>query len=59
MVMSIVVVLPHCPAFGVNVYVVVPGVDVLIVAGFHVPVTPLLDVAGSVGAVVFWHSGPI
>jgi hypothetical protein len=29
------------------------------VAGLHVPVTPLVDVVGSVGAVLFWHSGPI
>ena len=29
------------------------------VAGFHVPVTPLLDVNGNVGAVLFWQSGPI
>ena len=41
-----------------NVYVVVPMVDVLIVAGFHVPVMPLLDVVGKGGAVAFWHSGP-
>ena len=33
--------------------------DVLIVAGFHVPETPLLDVVGNIGAVVFWQSGPI
>ena len=31
----------------------------LIVAGLHVPGIPLLDVAGSVGALEFWHSGPI
>ena len=30
----------------------------MIVAGLHVPVTALLDVAGSAGAVAFWHSGP-
>ena len=53
---SIVVIAPHCPAFGVNVYVVVPVVEVLITAGFHVPVIPLLDVVGNVGAVSFWHS---
>ena len=29
------------------------------VAGLHVPVTPLFDVSGSAGAVLFWHSGPI
>ena len=26
------------------------------VAGFHLPVIPLIDTAGSCGAVVFWHS---
>ena len=44
---------------GVNVYVVVPVVAVLIVAGFHVPANPLSDVEGSDGAELFWHSGPI
>jgi hypothetical protein len=43
----------------VNVYVVVPTVDVFITAGFHVPVIPLLDVVGNAGAVAFWHNGPI
>ena len=38
---------------GVKVYVVVPVADVFIVAGFHVPVILLFDVAGSVGAVAF------
>ena len=42
-----------------NVYVVVPTADVLIVAGDHVPVIPFVDVPGNVGAVLFWHSGPI
>ena len=27
--------------------------------GFHVPVTPLLDVRGSAGAELFKHKGPI
>jgi hypothetical protein len=31
----------------------------LIVDGFHVPVMPLLDVAGRIGAVLFWQIGPI
>ena len=44
---------------GVNVYVVVPVVAVLIVAGFHVPANPLLEVEGNDGAALFWHSGPI
>lgn len=34
----------HKPAVGVNVYVVVA---VLLIAGLHVPVTPLLDVVGN------------
>jgi hypothetical protein len=50
---SIVVTLPHWPAAGVNVYVAVPATEVLIIAGFHVPVIPLLDVVGSAGAVEF------
>ena len=29
------------------------------VAGLHVPGIPLVDVAGSTGAVEFWHSGPM
>lgn len=41
---------PHCPAAGVNVYV--PLAVLLTVAGLHVPVIPLFDVAGSTGAVV-------
>ena len=52
-------VMAHWPAAGVNVYVVVPAVAVLIVAGLHVPGIPLFDVAGRAGAVLFWHSGPI
>ena len=44
---------------GVNVYVVVPVVAVLIVAGFHVPLIPLVDVDGNTGAAEFWHKGPI
>jgi hypothetical protein len=37
----------------VNVYVVVPTVAVLIVAGLHVPVILLVDVVGRSGAVEF------
>jgi hypothetical protein len=55
--MSIVTVAAH-DTDGVNVYTVVPVVAVFIVAGVQVPVTPLLLVAGSAGAVAFWHSGP-
>lgn len=45
----------HCPAFGTKVLVLVPGVAVLIVAGFHVPVIPLVE-AGKAGATAFWHN---
>jgi hypothetical protein len=37
----------HCPVEGVNVYVVEPISDVLIVAGLHVPLIPSLDFKGS------------
>lgn len=40
----------HCPAAGVNVYD--PLAVLLTVAGFHVPVIPLLDVVANIGAVV-------
>jgi hypothetical protein len=51
----------HWPTIeiGVNVYVFVPGESVLIIAGFQVPVIPLFEVVGNIGAVVFWHKGPI
>jgi hypothetical protein len=49
----------HCPGLGVNAYVVVPTIDVLIVAGFHVPTIPFVDVEANVGATAFWHSEPI
>src|SRR5882757_5005245 len=39
-----VVVVAHCPAVGVNVYVVVA---VLFNAGAHVPVIPLVEVVGN------------
>ena len=42
-----------------NVYVVLPTVAVLIVAGLQVPLIPLVDDAGNAGAVLFWQSGPI
>ena len=41
------------PADGVNMYVAVPGADVLMLAGLHVPVIPSFDVAGSAGGVEF------
>lgn len=59
MVMFNVVGVAHWPVVGVNVYIVVPGVDVFMVDGFQVPVMPLLDVVGNAGAVVFWHNGPM
>ena len=49
----------HCPAPGVKVYVALPAVDVPMVVGFQVPVIPLVEVAGNVGGVEFWQSGPI
>ena len=36
-----------------------PLAVVLITAGLQTPVILLLDVDGSAGAVLFWHSGPI
>ena len=53
MVMFIVAVVAQPDDDGVKVYVAVPVADVFIVAGFHVPVILLFDVAGSVGGVVF------
>ena len=47
------------PADGVNVYVTVPAMAVLIVAGLQVPVIPSFEVRGSIGAVEFWQSGPM
>jgi hypothetical protein len=57
----IVVVTAHWPPPGVKVYVVVPRVAVLIVAGLHVPVIAgiFVELDGSAGAIEFWHSGPI
>ena len=42
-------VVAHKPAVGVNVYV--PLAVLLTVAGLHVPVMPLVDVSGNIGAV--------
>ena len=42
-----------------NAYVAVPTATVLIVAGDHVPVIPLVDVVDNAGAVLFRQSGPI
>jgi hypothetical protein len=51
-VMSIVAFDAQSPVVGVNVYVVVPAVDVPIGAD-HVPEIPLLEVKGNEGAVAF------
>ena len=48
----------HCPAVGVNVYVIVPNAAVLMVDGDHVPLIPLLEVAGKVPGVALWQYGP-
>jgi hypothetical protein len=55
----IVVVVPHCPAEGVKVYVEDPATAVFIVAGLHVPVILLVEVVGNAGAGASWHNGPI
>ena len=52
--MEMEVVTPHCDGLlGVNVYVDVPGVVVLMTAGFHVPVMPSMEAAGRAGGVEF------
>jgi hypothetical protein len=43
------------PADGVNVYVAVPGTDVLMLAGLHVPLIPSFETSGNAGAAVFWQ----
>jgi hypothetical protein len=61
MVISIVVLLAHCPLSGVKVYVDVPTVAVEIFDGFHVPgiAGKLFELAGKIGAMLFLQSGPI
>ena len=60
MVMSIEAGIPHCDGLsGVNVYVDVPDVVVLMTAGFHVPVIPSMETAGRAGGVEFWQRGPM
>jgi hypothetical protein len=44
---------------GVKVYVVIPSVAVLIVAGLHVPEIPLFELTGNKGGAAFRQSGPI
>ena len=55
MLISIVVVVPHWPAVGVNVCVCGPTITVFIAGGDHVPVigTPLVELKGKVPGVVF------
>lgn len=53
-----VAVVAHNVALGVNVYVAVPAV-LLIVEGLHVPANPSLEVAGNVGGVVPAQKGAI
>jgi hypothetical protein len=48
-----VAVVAHCPALGVKVYVLVPTVEVLIVAGLHVPLIEFVELKGSDGATEF------
>ena len=43
----------HSPAFGVNLYVAVPALTVLITVGFQVPEIPLAETRGSAGATLF------
>jgi len=45
----------HCPAFGVNVYVVVVW---LLIAGDQVPVMPLIEVVGKAGMPIPAQYGP-
>lgn len=56
---SIVAVVPHWPAAGVNVYLVLPMIAVLIVSGLHEPTKPSTEVFGNVGGFEFWHKRPI
>ncbi len=53
-VMLRVVVVAHCPTFGVNVYTVVPGVAVL-TGESHVPVigVELVELVGNIGVAAF------
>ena len=48
---------PHWPAAGVNVYE--PLAVLLTIEGLHVPVIPLFDVVGNIGAVVPEQKGAI
>ena len=50
---SIVEFIAHCPAVGVNEYVVVPLNAVEIVDGLQLPLTPFVELAGNDGATEF------
>jgi hypothetical protein len=52
-VISNVVVVAHCPMFGVKVYVVVPMLVVLIVEGLQVPGIAFVELPGNTGAIEF------
>jgi hypothetical protein len=56
---SIVVKSEHCPPSGVKVYVKIPAVAVLIVAGFQLPLIEFSEMPSSKGATEFSHNGPI
>ena len=56
-VISMVTPVPHCPASGVKVYVVVPGIAVLMTAGLHVPVMGGMLVMG-IGWLVWLFISP-
>ena len=49
----------HWPVAGVNVYVLVPDAEVLIVEGLQLPLIPLVDVVGNTGAFAPMHSVPM
>ena len=53
MVIFTVAVVAHWPAVGVKMHELVPAFAVLMIAGFQVPVTPLLEVVANAGALEF------
>jgi len=54
----IVEVVAHCPVVGVNVYVVVPSLAVVIAEGLHVPVIPFAEVVAKFAGVASTQYGP-
>ena len=48
-----------CPRSGVKTQFTTPTVEVEITEGFQVPVIPLAELVGKVGATLFLHSGGI